>query len=181
MINYTIIKPANRLRTYIDRLYVVSGEAKTHKDVPPRLGATLIFDFNKNTAIEGRFYKIALLGTRQKPYRLNTKTVNDRLVIHFSPTGLSAFYKFPVSTLNNIILNAEDIFGPNMLILYEELKNTIKIEKRIELIETFLWSHCSDHNLQDQLIVNLADLLRKNPTLSIHDIKLFAPVGFRQL
>jgi len=140
----------------------------------------MIFDFHANTSIDGASYKVALLGVRNGTYRLDTTEVNDRIVIHFSPTGLSAFCKTPMDELNNTIVNAEDVWGKDILWLYDALQSTQAPEARIKLLEAYLWNRRA-YGAADSTVAHLAKLLQQNPALSMQDVKRWSPVCLRQL
>jgi AraC-like DNA-binding protein len=182
MITYQTINPSSHLSSYVNCFYQVGGETGFSKEVPARLGATIIFDFHANTRIDGSTYKIAVLGQRQKPYSLETTAQNDRLVVQLSSYGLSAFCKFPICELNNAIINGDYILPKRIALLYEQLLHIRDTACRIILIEKFLTKYLIPPNETDQLIFNLANRIAFNGgSLSFDEIKASSNVCIRQL
>lgn len=179
MIHYKTIRAPSELAPYIDAFHLVTGEHKTVKDVPPRLGCSMIIDLEKNAKIEGYSYKAAVLGLRHSPYNLSTTDINDRIVVSFSPYGLSYFCKFPIHSINNIIVTAEEIFGNSINVLHAKLASEDTAAERIQLLERFFFNHLMPVDLYDAWLLNAADKLQCG--LNIRDVCKTTTVSLRHL
>jgi len=179
MMNYIKINPSNALTHCIENFYLVTGNDKTVKDVPPRLGCSMIIDLKSNALFDGYSYTAAVLGLRRRPYRLSTAGVNDRIVITFSPYGLSYFCKFPVDAINDTIIPAEDVFGNCVKDLYTTLASENNALERIQLLERFFTNHLRPIDLHDVWLMNTTERLRCG--LDISDAYKTTSVGVRQL
>lgn len=172
------------LKPYIERYIYVKGSGNLPpKKLPPRPGASLIFEFADPFRIDNKSFQQALSGLQTGPITYKSaSTGTEHLVIQFSSFGLNAFITGPLSELTNMILKPEDIFGKEIDHLYERLRSISSFEDRIQEIEYFLINQLSDTAIGDNAMSQIANLLReKTENVSFKDILKQTSLSLRQI
>ena len=184
MAAYSQAKPVNRiLRPFIVSYSQVKGESLTAKNIYPQLGSTMVLDFKNNSLFGGQPLKTVVVGYQEKIFEMNAICgVTDKLKIKFSPYGLSAFIKLPLSEINNQFLDASFIFGREMTNLYDSLSADIAFENRIEILEAFLLKRFLEPSNARKMIFDFAESIKLNFDMpDFYRLKKNMPCSLRQV
>jgi len=114
MPSYQEIPPIHpKLLPYIQRYVHISGEgAVPAKKIHPKTGATIFLDFNGWFSNGKDHFNKGLSGLHETAYHATSfANTTDRLMIWFTPFGLSRFTKIPVNDFTNQIVDLEAVLG----------------------------------------------------------------------
>ncbi|MBC9934050.1 AraC family transcriptional regulator [Chitinophaga qingshengii] len=175
---------AQPLLPYVDTYIQVSGKEAPSKYIPPHAGISLVMDFGHHSRYEGARLKIAVIGHQERPFYLHRTegADHDALNIRFTAYGASAFVKLPLHEINNLLIDAADLFGPDIYQLYETLQPVSRLDTRIQLVETFLLNRLQAPSPTRQLIYRMADTLRYTTDFpALETIKTATTLSNRQI
>jgi len=183
MIHYDQISPIEALSGYIDDYVFVQGHQHIAKTITPQTGISFVFDFRRNSLLKNECFSVALAGLHDHAFCLDSKTsTNDKLLIRFSPYGLTKLTGISSGMLFNQIVEAAEVFGEEINSLYEQLKYTGNNSQRIAYVEAFLLKRAQTVSASDTLIFELAERIRQEPYLfSFADLKKATPLSPRQI
>lgn len=140
--------PGERLKPYIKCLYYYeSGSAVDYDDIVFPSGNTeIIFNLGQGhwqAKKDGAFYTtppIELWGQITKPLSIKSLGENTMIGVRFYPHSAAYFFNESVAEFNNEVVNAPDLMGTSVKTLYARLLDTNDLDKRLALIEDYLWS-----------------------------------------
>jgi AraC-like DNA-binding protein len=143
--HYTEFTPGEALKPYVKCYYLFESEADVVEDKAFATGSVEIM-FNLGT---GRWQTITgddctttplieLWGQIIKPLTFRSLGKNTMLGIRFYPHAAAVFLNTPVSLLNDQVTDCTQVVGITMNDLHARLLDTSSINKRLELIESFL-------------------------------------------
>lgn len=185
MADYQLISPGHPLLTpYIDHYMVVSGEEVIpSKQILPRPGVSLVFDFQASFYFGKNQFQKALSGFQHQPFTYTTGAERaDHFVVQFSPYGLSRFTTVPQHEFTGKIIEPGLIFGEDILDIYEQMENTDSVHQRIKFVEGFLLKRFSAPLQIDMAIFGIADQLRDElSSAGIRTAKKQASLSPRQI
>lgn len=173
-----------QLSRFVDYYIQVQGMGRTlDKDIQPRPGASLIFDFNGILFNDQFFAHNALAGIHEQAYNIKPRTQEaDCFTIKLSAYGLSRFTQLPVDAFTNHIVEAKTAFGDSIAELYDAMGRLKEFEERIALAEAYLADHLQLVDETDDYIWQIADRIYEEDGNSAFDaIRAMAPMSIRQL
>ena len=143
---YTEIKPGDRLKPYVKCYYIYEGETDAAFDdtVFPSGNMEIIFNLgtgNWQTAVENGFVTtpaVELWGQIIRPLCIRSIGKNTMLGIRCHPHAAGCFLNGKVDVFNNQVVDFSDVEGKAVNTLYSKLLETAEWDKRIELVEDFL-------------------------------------------
>ena len=127
--------------------------------------------------------KVVLLGLHERTFALGAISKhNDKMIVKFTPCGLSAFLKIPLHELNNQLISADDLFGSDILDLHHKLQSATSTVHRMVLVESFLKQRFREPSPLHKMIHSLAHTLKSNANHpSLHNLKSALPLSIRQV
>ena len=161
---YTEVRPGNRLKQYVKCYYIYESEADvTFEDtVFPSGCMEIIFNLGAGkwqTAVENGFVTtpaIELWGQIIKPLPIRSIGKNIMLGVRFFPHAAAFFLNDTIDLFNNQVADFRDLSGNVVNVLYSKLLETTAWNKRIELVEGFLFQRLllSEGRLSKMTVVN---------------------------
>lgn len=138
--------PSEILKPYIKHYYIFESDSDVafEDTVFPSGEMEIIFNLGDGiweSLVDKNFHKtpkIELWGQITKPLPIKSKGKHTMLGIRFYTHTAAYFFKDEIGVFNNQIFDLEDIIGNPIKNLHSQLLETSDIQKRIELIETFL-------------------------------------------
>nr|WP_279309211.1 helix-turn-helix domain-containing protein [Psychroserpens sp. SPM9] len=82
------------------------------------------------------------------------------LVIQFKTIGAYPFFKFPIQNLNDKVINAEDIFGNDILELRHQILKRNKVSEKFKLTREWLIKNYDPKKIPHTSIVHILNLLK---------------------
>jgi AraC-like DNA-binding protein len=180
IISNQILPPAPPLQPYIERYVSLQGHYALHQHIVPQLRVALVFDFLSNTQYNQQSLPFAAVGLQEKPYDIRgTSGHHDKLIVHFTSIGCSAFTRMPVHHFSNRIIPASDLFGPGAQQLFEQLY-PLPLVLRIKKLDEFFIRSLRRLNPLDQSIYEMANNMQDHiDPYQIDSYKQFIPTVTR--
>lgn len=88
-------------------------------------------------------------GVRTRPITIPSGNGSRMLVVAFSKGKAFPFYRFPMSDLTDLVVDADLIFGSTVLQLREQLLCAKSIDQMFHLVERFLMQQARDAIIED--------------------------------
>ncbi|MBA4053510.1 MAG: hypothetical protein C0490_02245 [Marivirga sp.] len=166
---YQEIKPGGRLAQYIKCYYVYESDADVifEDTVFPSGCMEIIFNLGtgKWQTADGDDYAttppIELWGQIIKPLAIRSIGRNTMLGVRFYPHAAACFLKESIEQFNNKVLDFSDLAGDKAERLYSKLLETDSWDKRIVLLEDFLWAALSVSERKKSRIVVVNDIMHE--------------------
>jgi AraC-like DNA-binding protein len=144
---YSEIRPGDRLKQYVKCYYIYESESDVlfEDTVFPSGYMEIIFNLGAGkwqTAVEDGFVNtppIELWGQIIKPLPIRSVGRNIMLGVRFFPHAAGYFLNDTVDLLNNQVVDFRDLSDNAVNVLYARLQETAAWNKRIELVEEFLF------------------------------------------
>jgi AraC-like DNA-binding protein len=112
-----------------------------------------IFDETRRRRFE--FDHAVIHGAHSKPCVIETKQQSSVIGVHFRPGGAAAFFEEPFGELANRAVAAEDLWGPQLRELREQLLEARSPAAMFELVEAAL-SRRLNHPIRERLVIGRA-------------------------
>jgi AraC-like DNA-binding protein len=149
--NYKEIIPGERLKQYVKCYYIYesSTDAAFEDTVFPSGCMEIIFNLGtgkwQTATADGLVTNpsIELWGQITQPLPIKSIGKNTMLGIRFYPHAAAYFLNDKVELFNNQVIDFSDISGNAVRMLYSKLLETMAWNKRIELVEDFLFHRFS--------------------------------------
>ena len=161
---YSEVRPGNRLKQYVKCYYIYESEANVIFDdtVFPSGCIEIIFNLGTGkwqTAVENSFVTtppIELWGQIIKPLAVRSIGKNIMLGVRFFPHAAGCFLNGKIDLFNNRVVDFRDLSGNAVNVLYSKLQETSSWNKRIELVEGFLFQSLvlSERRFRKMTVVN---------------------------
>lgn len=90
----------------------------------------------------------------------------ELMAVRFFPVGCHPIFHLPLHQLNNKVVAAEDIFGPDILHLRDQLIHTNKGEGKLDVLEEWLLARFRSDLLPPEEIQQAVNSISQNPTIS---------------
>lgn len=171
------------LYTAIESYDFINGRGLLTKSFTPWAGALLAIELAGECRLDGRpLPPFVLLGIRERAGRLEIEgRPVDRLLVRFSPAGLSHFSAIPASVLANQALPAERLFPARALDeLFVQLKADRSVDGRAALLDRFFLDRYSPTVGLVELIESAAARLCSDPEASVSPFLHALPASLRQ-
>jgi AraC-like DNA-binding protein len=145
---YKEILPGEKLKPYVRCYFVFESETDVDltDTVFPVGNMEIMFNLGDGiwrSAVNNTFHKtppVELWGKITKPLAIQAKGKNTMLGIRFFAHSAAYFLNEEIREFNNQITDLRDVLGPSVRGLHDRLLNTAELSKRIELVESFLWT-----------------------------------------
>lgn len=143
---YEVIQPAARLRSYVKCYYIYESDVSAaFEDVVfPSGNMELIFNLGSGhwqAGSDGAFITtppIEVWGQIIKPLAVRSVGRNTMLGVRFFPHAAVCFLPEKIDLLNNLVVDARELAGPEVESLHGRLLDTMDWEERIGLLQAFL-------------------------------------------
>ena len=144
---YQEIAPGARLKPYVKCyfIYESTNNSTIEDTVFPSGCMEIIFNMGTGkwqSAVGNEFVttpSIELWGQIIKPLAIRSIGGHTMLGVRFLPHGAAYFFKENIEQFNNQIVDYSDFSGSSVKLLHEQLLDIPTWNKRIELMEDFLW------------------------------------------
>lgn len=179
-------KPVNKLlHPFIDGYMQVrwnNGQVYS-KDLMPRLGASMIFNFKELRTKSGRNFDNAVIGFRNEPFGIEARGNEvDCFIIIFSSYGLSRFTETPQDQLTNRIVAGELVLSSDIHDLQDQLYQAYHFSQRVKFVEKYLLKKLRFPTKTNDIVFHSATILKeKIESVSPGKLKKEAPLSPRQL
>ncbi len=139
--HYEINQPAKQeLFPYINRYIHFSSSSGDglQKSLWPEPHVSLIFNFTK-TKIDNKICPdIAVFGLHEAVYTMQPASNEiDVIILHFSGIGCSILSESDASILTDRVVDAKEVFGEAIMVLFEKMRLARDITKRQEMLDDF--------------------------------------------
>jgi AraC-like DNA-binding protein len=148
---YREVTPGERLKPYVKCYYIYdsTSDAPFDDTVFPSGNMEIIFNMG-----EGRWQiaagnafvttpRIEFWGQIVQPLAIRSIGKNTMFGIRFFPHAVACFLKENIELFNNQVIDFSNVAGRSVLMLHERLLDTAAWDKRIGLVEDFLWNSLS--------------------------------------
>ena len=143
---YTEIRPGDKLTPYVKCYYIYQAEADVAFDdtVFPSGNVEIIFNLGTGkwqTAVGNGFATtpaVELWGQIIRPLPIRSIGKNTMLGVRCHPHAAGCFLNGKIDVFNNQVVDFADVEGKAVNTLHSKLQETTEWNKRIELVESFL-------------------------------------------
>ena len=159
--------PSEILSPYIRHYYVFESESDLafEDTVFPSGDMEMIFNLGDGVwefAAGNRFSKTPpaeLWGQITQPLAIKSRGRHIMLGIKFFPHSAAYFFNDEIRSFNDQVSDLADILGPSVKILHAQLLEFNDLNRRIELVEMFLWRKLRDNQNKSSRINKVAHIL----------------------
>lgn len=153
------------------------------KTILPRTGTSLVLDFNGTFSNGASRFTSALSGFQERSYRISSSTaMADRLMVRFTPGGLSRFLDLPLDRFANRMVPADAVLGNSINTLFQMLGATQDIRARVALMDEYLLRRFRRPSPSDASILRMAGVMSdRRGSVAPGDLPGFASFGMRQI
>ncbi len=120
---------------------------------------------NESLEKKEKYSKAWMSGMQQEYISIGTPPSSSMFVIQFQPGGVYPFLNFPVEELNNLVVDAELIFGDDIIRLREQLLESPTPEEKFGRAEQWLQTHLSEASFSEQVMNFAIQQICQNPAL----------------
>lgn len=153
-INIMFHEPAVSLRPFIDSIVYCQGHDLGHpfeRALPDGMSQLQIVVgdggrsvLNANGKQKHHISKAWVMGINSVPITFMLSKVRAVIYVRFAPGGLYAFTRMHQSQLSNQIVDAVDVFGRSIAILWEILAKSYDSRQSIQLVEKYFMQRLDD-------------------------------------
>lgn len=118
-------------------------------------------------------------GIRTEPITIPAGSMASMMVVSFKKGMSYPFYPFPVSEISDHVLDADLIWGRNFAHVRERMLETRDIDRRFEIMESFLLEHFGSHLTVDECVAFAVGEMWRNPG-SVNIARMNAKIGYSQ-
>jgi AraC-like DNA-binding protein len=161
--HYDVRKPIHPLLADCIEEYIrIAGDEPVRpKPILPRLGPTLTFDFRGEYSLDVERITRSLSGFHDRARHLESfGSATDRLVVRFTPWGLSRLSRMPLQEITNCIVDPAAVLGEEVDTLHCRLSDAPSLTARILMIEEFLIGRLEPPSESDRYIARIARMVR---------------------
>lgn len=186
---YEVHKPAGLLADYIENIIFFDGYTAEHRvdKLLPDGGIYLIINMlekperlYKNEKLDDyREFTGCFISGQHKNYIFIEADHASNMALKFKPGGAHPFFDFPISRLNNKVMQLQPILGDVVEELRKKIISEKSIPKKFELLEHYLLSIMKPQQVQQEKFSEVLQFLSQSPELA--NIKsLAAKMGVSQ-
>jgi AraC-like DNA-binding protein len=167
--SYQQIRPGSRLSQHVKCYYIYESElsAPFEDTVFPSGCVEIIFNLGAGswqTAVNDVFVTtpaIELWGQIIRPLPIRSMGKNTMLGIRFLPHAAACFLKENIESFNNQIVDFTDLSGNAVRKLHSKLLETSALDKRIALLEDFLFDILSNSEKIDRKVEVINNIMQE--------------------
>ncbi len=166
--------PSPPLSRYVECLWYAARYASSHAlekllptgsvDLVIRLNEERIRIFDDTCQRRFEFDHAVIHGAHSKPCVIETKQQSAVIGVHFRPGGAAAFFAEPLGELTNLAVAAEDLWGPQLRGLREQLLEARSPAAMFDLLETAMLRRLNHPILERQVIGRAVDQFIASPS-----------------
>ena len=127
------------------------------------------------------YSKVWVSGTHRNFISISAHQNSEMLVIQFKPTGAFPFLHCPVQELNDKVVDANEIFGKEILELREEIYAATNPQEKFNIISTWLEKRFDNKKEAPESLMNFTERLQKEPVSNLKKISESYPATQKQL
>lgn len=120
---------------------------------------------NESLEKKEKYSRAWMSGMQQEYISIGSPPGSCMFVIQFQPGGAYPFLHFPVEELNNQVVDAELIFGEDVIRLRDQLMEGATPETKFRRAEQWLMSHLSEASFSEKVINVAIQQICHDPTL----------------
>lgn len=164
---YEKFPPSEELKPFVECFFIWEGEAKEYLDVqsPPNSFAAMVFNYGdpyeayQNCTVKTKVPKAFVCGLFTSNYHLVLKGNIGMAGIVFRPSALHNFFGIRMSQLVNSRMPLELLLQDKAQWLGTHIKAALSDERRIKILEEFVFSHLSDAKARLSVIDEAIELI----------------------
>lgn len=151
--------PTDKLKLYIKSYTVIETSPGTEAHVLPHCGLVIAFPFKGHVSLQKndsahKISSVTLSGMRKTFRRFRYEKNSGNILITFTETGASAFFREPVNELFESIASLDTFFEASETCAFEDQVATAKSNShRIDIAERFLMNKLITPK-RDNMVVN---------------------------
>lgn len=120
---------------------------------------------NESLEKKEKYSRAWMSGMQQEYISIGSPPGSSMFVIQFQPGGVYPFLSFPVEELNNLVVDAELIFGEDIIRLRDQLLEAFIPEEKFFRAEQWLMDHLSEVSFPEQVMNFAIQKICQDPTL----------------
>ncbi|MGC3945827.1 MAG: AraC family transcriptional regulator [Chryseolinea sp.] len=155
--------PKFPLSNFIEHMVYVSGALPIPylKELPDG-GINLVIELNDKTVNtiypeEGLTKKHEvkrawITGLQKQAILYKNNTDSTIISVRFTTGGFFCLTKIPITAIDKIGIEAEDVLGASFSGLYQRIINAVAVQQMFDLIESYFLQYRVDHNLEHEIV-----------------------------
>lgn len=169
--HYEINQPTRQeLFPYINRCihFSSSNGDSLQKSLWPEPNISLIFNFTRTKLNKKICPDIVVFGLHETLYSMQPGGNDiDVMILHFAGIGFSIFSEKNASILTDRMVDAKDVFGEAITILFNKMKSTKDIKERQEMLDDFFLLLLKKSKLSFPCLGELVNNIQADPEFTI--------------
>lgn len=113
-----------------------------------------------------KYIRAWVSGMQQEFISIESPPDSSMMVIRFHPGGAYPFLGFPLSELNNMVVDADLIFGGDIIRLRNQLLDAETAEEKFLCVDQWLLSRASEPSFSAKALEYAIDQINREPTLN---------------
>ncbi len=151
---------SSRLAGLVERYWVVSW------DVPPGREASITLLPHPCVNVVLDRGRLTVHGVGQARFTYTFRGIGGVFGIKFRPGGFLPFLGRPLSDITDAVLPAEELWGPAAAALAERMAAVPAVDRRVALVEEFLWERWPPPDPQVELVQRIVAALLHDRTIA---------------
>ena len=136
---------------------------------------------NKNLKPNGTYRKAWVSGMHKNHISISAHQNSEMFVIQLEPYGGFPFIHRPIEQLNERVIPAEEIFGPDILAFRNNILSLEKSEDKFQACDHWLSDHFDPHKVPPPDLVNFVTAQQSNPVSQLPEIMAKYPRSQKHL
>ncbi len=176
----------NPLKDFVESIFYFKGFNPNHsiERVVPTGHVFVIFELdemerstfdNETLKPNGVFNNVWVSGNHNNYLSISAHQDSEMLVIQFKTSGSYPFFNVPMHQLNNKVIDAQELFGPEILELRKKILNQEAVTDKFKIIETWLLNRFNAGKTPSDELVTILEQLRTKPVVNHSDIITLYP------
>jgi AraC-like DNA-binding protein len=179
---FKVHRPSFPLSQFVDHFWFYKGyspEFRTEKILPDG-SIELMIDlmdepkklFMGNDLTKHCYYKNSWISGERTGYILVEQGFDNAMIgVHFKPGGAYPFFSFPISEINDAVVELDLLYGSIITDLREQLLEAVSLEIKFQVLEQFLITQAKTNLEVDEAIeFALKQILASPQMLAIKDL-----------
>lgn len=125
---------------------------------------------NETLEPNGNFKNVWVSGMHKNYLSISAHQNSEMLVIQFNTNGAYPFFNSPISELNNMVIDAQKLFGDDIPKLRQQILDSVDISEKFKLVEYWLYQNYDSKKVPDASIVDILTLLKTKSIRESNDI-----------